>query len=120
MQRLINLIKALCYTLFIITILLTIILACSIAARAADYGPALDNSKTALLQQTGLQKLQDDTTHYLQSSYIDPYWWTKDTAIALGGGYRIYRTKRIEIKLSKNWTLGFTPNSYQAGWRLPF
>lgn len=99
---------------------MTIILACSMAARATDYGPALDNSKTAFLQQTGLQKLQDDTTHYLQYKYVDPYWWTKDTVIVLGGGYRIYRTRRVEIKLSKNWTINFSTNSYGSQLRIPF
>lgn len=95
-------------------------LACSKCARAADYSDAESKAQEAFLKQSGLQKLQDDTLHYMQHTYIDPYWFTKDAEVALGGAYHIYRSKRIELKLTKNWTLAFTPNSYGAGWRLPF
>lgn len=115
-----NVIKTMIYCLVGISVLLAVVLLISSVARSDDYGPALDKAKTAFLDQTGLQKLQDDTTRYLNNRFVDPYWWTKDTTAVVGGAYHIYKTRKIEIKLTGNWTLSLFQFGYGSGLRIPF
>ena len=115
-----DLIKTIVYCIIGLGLLLSVMFLISSVARSDDYGPALDKAKTAFLDQSGLQKLQDDTTKYLNNRFIDPYWWTKDAGIILGGGYHTYKTRKIEIKLTGNWTLSLFQFGYGSGIRIPF
>lgn len=112
-----NIIKALCYSMLAIAIIVISILGCSRCARATDLGPfgvtkydysdSLNHIRDALLVQSGAIALQNGTLRYLRKNYADRYPWTKEVGVIGLAGYSIYRTKHVAFAVSSSSSLDF-------------
>lgn len=120
-----NLIRAIAYSALIVFMMICALSAFSLffthCANATDlgifgqtqqdYSDALNHAKDAFMAQSGLQKLQDDTVNYVKHRATDQYSWTKEMGAAIGGGYYIYKNRKIEVNLGKGYSLSL----YQYG-----
>jgi hypothetical protein len=71
----------------------------SIPISDPTYSNAINHAKDAFLSQIGFTDLENKTAKYMKTTYVDQYSWTKQFSAAVGGGYMIYKRRRIEIPL---------------------